>query len=254
MKAAPGVTLVLAVAAFAALPAAALEKCVSPSGRITYSEQPCPPASKSSTVRGSAPAASAGAGSKSAAAGAKSSAAKQGGAGAHKRAGLAMGGSRAGGPVEVRYADVRGATREALLAELKVLGMHGRAEWSLAYEYQPRRAGKACGVASLQTTLKQAMTLPRWSPPPGTSPKLVSDWMRYVSGLRKHSEGHLAIGRDMQEAFRDALAVTQARCEQLAATIKSHFDLLHERHRAREKAYDFETASGRTEGAEFVEY
>jgi predicted secreted Zn-dependent protease len=163
-----------------------------------------------------------------------------------------MGGRGDVGQVEIRYYDVQGGDYETLLATLKKHGPRGLAEWSLAYEYQPRRAGKACSVAALTTTLKQAMTLPRWSPPQGASPQLIADWARYVAGQRKHQEGHLAIGRAMQAAFRESLAVTQVRCERLEAAIKEQYKLLLERYQARENAYDFDTAFGRTEGAEFA--
>lgn len=237
-------------------PAGALEKCVSSSGRITYSEQPCPPGSKSSTVRGTAGAApgASSAQSKPAAGGvrpATANAARRNGARKAPPT-VAMDGGREGGPVEIRYYDVEGRDHESLLASLKASGSHGRGEWSLTYQYQPRRAGKACSIARLDTTLRQVMTLPRWSPAPGASRRLVSDWTRYVAGLRRHAEGHLEIGRDMQEAFRASLAVTHTRCEKLEQSVKSQFALLLEKHRAREKTYDFETAQGRTQGAELT--
>jgi len=231
--------LLLALLLALAAPAGALEKCVSAAGKVTYSEQPCPAGSKASTVRGTSTPAPA------------TSTAKGGGA---KKASVTtgLGGGREGGQVEIRYVDVQGGDYETLLAALKKPGMQGHAEWSLAYEYQPRRAGKACSVASLTTTLKQVMILPRWSPPRGVSPGLVAAWTRYLAGLRKHQEGHLAIGRGLQDAFRNSLAVTQRRCEKLDAEIKAQFELLLEKYRAREKAYDSETGNGRTEGAELV--
>lgn len=233
--------------------AQAVEKCVSAAGKVTYSESRCPPGTKASTVRGTAPAAPATKG------GAASDAQRATGNAARRsdakkaRPTVGMGGGREGGPVEIRYYDLEGRDHESLLAALTTRGSHGQGEWSLAYQYQPRRAGKACSIARLDTTLKQVMTLPRWSPAPGASRRLVSDWARYVAGMRRHAEGHLAIGRDMQEAFRNSLAVTHTRCDKLDESVKSQFTLLLERHRAREKAYDFETAQGRTQGAELTQ-
>ena len=45
--------ILLALLLAVPLPALAIEKCVSPQGKVTYSEAPCPAGSKSSTVRGS---------------------------------------------------------------------------------------------------------------------------------------------------------------------------------------------------------
>lgn len=255
----------------APLPAAALEKCVSAAGKVTYSEAPCPPGSKASTVRGTespAPPATGGEAPGSASQGR----APQGKAAPQDKAAPApqgpvanaargtdtrkvttgMGGLRAGGQVETRYYDVQGSDYDSLLAAIKAQGgPHGGTEWSLTYDYRIRRGGKACSIESLTTTLKQVMTLPRWTPPKGTSPKLFADWSRYVAGLRTHQEGHLEIGRDMQEALRDSLAVTTERCEKLDASVKAQFKVLLERHREREKKYDYETAQGRTQGVEF---
>jgi predicted secreted Zn-dependent protease len=251
--------LLCALLAAPALPAGALEKCVSPAGKVTYSEQACPPGSKASTVRGTAPvpapaAAARDRPAKGAAQPAAPGGARAGAAKAPARAkALQMAGNRDGVHVEIRYFEVRGNDYDSLMAALKKEGVHRGAEWSLAYKYQPRRAGKACSVASLDTTLRQTMTLPRWTPPRDASPKLVSEWTRYVGALKKHQEGHLGIARDMHEAFRDSLAVTHARCEQLEGSIKSQYKVLLERYQAREKAYDFETAQGRTEGVEFAQ-
>jgi hypothetical protein len=70
--------------------------------------------------------------------------------------------------------------------------------------------------------------------------------------LRKHSEGHLASGRDMLEAFRNSLAVVNIRCDKLEDRIKGLYKAHLEEFRKQEKVYDFETASGRTEGVEFA--
>jgi len=249
--------LLCALLAAPALPAGALEKCISPAGKVTYSEQACPPGSKASTVRGTAPVTAPPAEAQGRPAAAAQSA-KPGGPGAAKAApkkpqAPQMGGTRQVGQVEIRYFDVQAKDYGGLLAAVMKDGLHRSAEWSLAYQYTPRRAGKACSVATLDTTLKEIITLPRWTPPRDASPKLVSEWTRYVGALKKHQEGHLEFGRDMHDAFRSSLAITQTRCEKLAEAVKSQYDVLLERHRALEKAYDFETAQGRTEGVEFAQ-
>lgn len=233
-------------------------KCVSPAGRVTYSEQPCAAGSQSQGIGGAAavpapstPTPSAGA---RAAAGTAPPAQKGVRApGPKAPPALAMGGERHVPPVELRYIDVQGRDLDALLAALKVRGLHPEVEYSLTYTYRIKPAGKACSVAALDTTLKTAITVPRWTPPPGTNAAIVREWTRFVGAHRRHAEGHLAIAREFHEMFRNSVAVTQQRCEKLDAAIKAQHAELVERYQGRQKEYDFETASGRTEGVELVQ-
>jgi predicted secreted Zn-dependent protease len=248
---APGL-LALFASLLVPLPGAALEKCVSPQGKVSYSEAPCPPGWKSSTVRGteSAPARPAAAPVAPASRGgaAKGAAAK---GTAPKAAQMAV--TEAGGKAEIRYHDIQGRDHASLLAALNARGgVHGEAEWSVRYHYEPRRGGLNCSVGSLAITLSLVMNLPRWSPPPGAPARLVAQWYRYVTALRKHEEGHLEIGREMAHELKRSLAVTHARCELLEGKVKSQFATLHERFRARDRAYDLETARGRTQGVVFA--
>lgn len=159
----------------------------------------------------------------------------------------------AGGDKGIRYYEVQGADFETLLAALNAHGgSHGQADWKLTYQYQPRLAGRVCSVGSLTTRLELAMTLPKWSPPRNAPANLVARWTRYVNALRIHEEEHLQIGRDFETAFKRSLAVASTRtCDELDRNIKSYFDLLLEKHRARDRDYDRDTAHGRTQGAEF---
>ncbi|MEW6690670.1 MAG: DUF922 domain-containing protein, partial [Pseudomonadota bacterium] len=184
-------------------------------------------------------------------------AAKAAGAKAHAKGAAAKAGSmavtEAGGKVETRYYDVQGGDYQSLLAALNARGgAHGEAQWTLRYQYEPRRSGANCSVGSLSLTLGLVMNLPRWSPPPGAQPRLVAQWFRYVKALREHEEGHLEIGREMAHEFKRSLAVTRTRCERLEAAVKSQYEALLARFRARDRAYDSETAHGRTQGAVFA--
>lgn len=250
---APGF-LLLCASLLVASPLAAVEKCVSPQGKISYAEGSCPPGWKSSTVRGTEKApAPASAPVRSTA----KSAATAAGAKAPAKSAAAKAGSmavtEAGGKIEIRYYDVQGRDYESLLAALNARGgAHSEAEWTLGYQYEPRRSGPNCSVGSLTLTLGLVMNLPRWSPPPGAQPRLVAQWYRYVKALREHEEGHLEIGREMAHELKRSLAVTKARCERLEAAVKSQHAVLLARFRARDRAYEFETAHGRTQGAVFA--
>ena len=253
MRAARGFFLLPLILVLAAMPpAVAVEKCVSPQGKVTYSEQPCPAGSKGQTIGGgtaadatkdSAPADSAGSGGS----------AKEGAAEASKApatradaAGVAPSG------VTLRYFEVQGNDFDTLLAALNANGgFHGKAEWKLSYRYQPKRAGRVCSLQSVSTQLDLSMTLPRWTPPPGASANLHGRWTRYVSALRVHEEGHLQIGRDFDTSLKKSLAVIRARCDQLDGRLKEIFATLLAQHQKRDIDYDRDTAQGRTQGAEF---
>lgn len=259
LRTAPSLPVFLALL-LAPLAADALEKCVSPAGKVTYVEGACPAGTRASTVRGTeraAPPPASPAQGKPAPgkAGQAKAAGKEQAASRREPVTSGMRGEREGaGKVEIRYLDIQGSDYESLLASLKARGgPHMQPEWSVTYKYEPRRLGKVCNVGSLSTHLRQVMTLPRWTPPPGTSAKLIAEWSRYVGGVRRHQEGHLQIARDMEEAFRDSLAVTSQRCEKLEESVKAQFKTVMERHRAMEKTYDFETALGRTEGVDFAQ-
>ena len=239
-------------------PAAAVEKCVSPQGKVTYTEQDCPAGWKSQTIRG-APQASgatsggAAAGSAPPAGGGSVPTAKPGAPATGKAPSTtaAVAGAAPRG-VTLLFYDVQGSDFETLLAALNANGgFHAKAEWKLAYTYVPKRAGRACSANPVSTQLDLSMTMPRWTPPPGASPALFARWQRYTAALRKHEEGHLQIGRDFEDSLKRSLTVINERCEQLEARVKGIFDLLLEKHRKLDADYDRETAHGRTQGAEF---
>lgn len=258
MRAARTLFLVLPVLLLAPLPpAAAVEKCISPQGKVTYTEQDCPPGWKSQTLR--PPASSGGAvsggaaGSAPTGSGGTAAPAPKPGTPAPAKAAAkdAVAGAAPRG-VTLRYYDIEGRDFETLLAALNANGgSHAKAEWKLSYSYTTKRAGRACSANPVATQLELTMTLPRWNPPPGTPPALFARWQRYAGALRKHQEGHLEIGRDFEDSFKRSLAVISERCEKLEARVKGIFDLLLEQHRKRDADYDRETAQGRTQGAEF---
>jgi predicted secreted Zn-dependent protease len=236
-----------------------VEKCISPQGKVTYTENDCPPGWKSQTIRAPAPS---GGGAVSSGAGVGSVPSEQ-----PARGGAAQGAKPAAAPapatkaavagaaprgVTLNYYDIQGGDFETLLAALNANGgFHAKAEWKLSYAYTPKRAGRACSANPVTTQLELTMTMPRWNPPPGTSPALFARWQRYTAALRKHEEGHLEIGRDFEDALKRSLAVISERCEHLEARVKGIFDLLLEKHRKLDAEYDRTTAHGRTQGAEF---
>lgn len=202
-------------------PAVALEKCVGPDGRISYSQHACPQGSRTSTIAGSP-------------------------------AGGSSGGVSST-PVRIEYFDVQGGDYNALLASLNARGrFHARADWKLTYRYQSVAAAAGCSVGELTTTLELTMTLPRWRPPAGASRELMGRWERYMGALRSHEEGHLQHGREFEREFRRAAATLADRsCDSLQARVRALFGEMLARYQSRDKLYDEQTGHGRTQGAVF---
>lgn len=161
--------------------------------------------------------------------------------------------THAAAQVQVDYYDVQGRDFNSLLAALNARGeFHGRADWKLAYTYRSRAGAGKCGVESVRTTLELRLTLPRWTPPPGTAPDLPGRWERYLAALRTHEEGHLDNGRSFETALNAAFAGMSAPdCAALDAALREHYGRLLEQYRARDVDYDRRTGHGRAQGAWF---
>ncbi len=209
-------------------PAVALEKCVSPDGRISYSEQPCAAGSKRAPIGG----------------GTSSTVNTPGGVS-----------SAYTPPADVKfdYYEVRGADFDSVLGSM-MSGRQfaGRTDWHLSYRYQPRAEAGACKADSVTTTLALSMTLPHWSPPPGVPGDLIGRWERFMSALRMHEDGHVQDARTLEStAKRALLALSSANCAGLDAAMHARFDQLLEQGRARDREYDEQTGHGKTQGAVF---
>ena len=53
------------------------------------------------------------------------------------------------------------------------------------------------------------MILPRWDPPAGVSPSLVTLWDRYLTALRFHEDGHYSIAIAAADEVRQTLAANR---------------------------------------------
>jgi predicted secreted Zn-dependent protease len=211
----------------APLPAAALQKCVAPDGKVTYSEQPC--------ATGSKPAAM--------------------GRGASVVGTPGTPGAPYVPPAEVKidYYDVQGANYNAVLGSMMSgRPFAGRTNWNLSYQYQSRMQADACTVESVTIKLELSMTMPRWSPPSGAPAELVGRWERFNSALRVHEDGHVSGARNLESAARRALlALSAANCGALDAAMRARFDQILEQGRAYDRDYDAQTGHGKTQGATF---
>ncbi len=155
------------------------------------------------------------------------------------------------GGVEVNWYDVTGhdvvSLRESLRANgpLNDTGEHVNGETTWALLWQWAGSGEPCAVTDLWVDLSLVVTLPRWTPGPGTSRALVDRWERYLDALVVHEGGHVARvlrGRDWMEV--------QLRAVPCAAVDDAGREILAAVH-AENTAYDQATAHGANQGARF---
>jgi predicted secreted Zn-dependent protease len=223
---APRILAFLALVLVPLPPAAALEKCISPDGRISYGEQPCAAGWKRAPI-------------------------------SHGAASVVGTGATSAytSPADLKldYYEVQGADFNAVLSSMMAgREFAGSTHWSLSYEYRPRMAAGICKADSVTTRLELSMTLPHWSPPPGVRAELIGRWERFISALRAHEDGHVRDAIDLESAAKRALlSLSSESCRALDAAMRERFDQLLEQGRARDRDYDAQTRHGDTQGAVF---
>ena len=128
--------------------------------------------------------------------------------------------------VKVEYYEVQARDQPSLVEALNAHpGGHAASSWNLSYQYQPLRDKGQCGVGAVSTKLDLAMTLPRWTPPSGTSLELVERWEKYVNALASHENARLERAREMDRALKPALqALPMAPdCKALDAEVQKRY-------------------------------
>ena len=139
--------------------------------------------------------------------------------------------------VQITYYDVEATDRASLVAALKARGADlVRSSWKLSYQYQPGRELGRCVVGAVTTQLELTMTLPRWSPPPGTPPDLVERWQRYVSALMSHQNTRLDRAREFGLTLKPALAAVPPaeNCDVLDVEVYEVYAALQREEKARD--------------------
>jgi predicted secreted Zn-dependent protease len=126
---------------------------------------------------------------------------------------------------------------------------HAHTEWHVNWHYhyllQP---GGGCRIDSVHTTLTATITLPAPADPAlADSPAFVT----YLGALKRHEEGHYAIGRSAAAAIDQGILAlpSQDSCTGLAATVDAFANEELARARDTEARYDRDTGHGRTQGA-----
>jgi predicted secreted Zn-dependent protease len=150
--------------------------------------------------------------------------------------------------LRVRYYDVQAHSHESLVRALDAHRPHARSSWKLAYEYKPGLVGSRCKIGTVSTKLEMLLTLPRWTPPPGTDFALVERWLRYVEALRLHEDKRLDHARALENATGPALASLPpaSDCKALDVAARERYEALLEVAREHDDDYEARAQRGET--------
>lgn len=123
---------------------------------------------------------------------------------------------------------------------------HGWTQWGInwRYDYDRSRPGVGCRLADVRLSVD--IRMPRWTPPEGVDPELVTRWEAYWEDLRAHEYGHRDItvyaARRIYRGLREVRAPTCELATLQARDIGSRF--IREA-RGAGRAYDADPPEGR---------
>ena len=138
--------------------------------------------------------------------------------------------------VQLSYYDVEGADQASLVNAINTRGVTlGHASWKLSYQYVPKRGMRECTVGAVSSKLELGMTLPRWTPPAGTPPELISRWERFLKALIAQQNMQLDPARELERSLAPTLsAIEPARdCAALDAAVKARYAELEDKAKAK---------------------
>jgi predicted secreted Zn-dependent protease len=116
---------------------------------------------------------------------------------------------------------------------------------SWAVDWTWKRSGPPCQVSDAALEVDLTVVLPRWDAPSDADPALVAEWRAYLDALAVHEQGHVDLVRTL--AAGTERGITEAGCADAPAVGARVIEQI----RFAGAAYDANTQSGRTQGADF---
>jgi predicted secreted Zn-dependent protease len=162
--------------------------------------------------------------------------------------------------------DVKGDSYASLLISLNANGprvnnrsFHGLTNWNVSYTYQtklvgdePKLAGNLCRFSELNLMIDGDILMPRWIDEPMATADLRARWIRYITALKIHEEGHIQHGHELAKLLRERLlGFGNMACTQAGDIAQNEFTRLNANVRDRDREYDRRTQHGATQGALF---
>jgi len=128
--------------------------------------------------------------------------------------------------------------------------LSGLTEWRIDWRFEVRPSEDGCRCSSFKTTTTITNTLPRWTPPAEASAELAAAWIRFISALGEHEDGHsrtaLAAVDELHKRIKQLGPA--ADCDALRKRINDLAGRVIDEYRQRDKDYDRRTRHGATQG------
>ena len=129
----------------------------------------------------------------------------------------------------------------------------GYTRWYVSWRYQYSNSGGSCAIASVTTSVKVTMTLPRWSNESGGNSATRQQWARYLAALEQHEQGHRRHGVEAAHEVDRAIAAMPpaGSCDALGANANALGTSILRKYNQLDLDYDRDTQHGATQGARF---
>jgi predicted secreted Zn-dependent protease len=163
------------------------------------------------------------------------------------------------GRTTVEYYDVHGRTAAELHADMRRLGPKiadssfvGETRSPMRWTWKTESGGGAfCSIKDVKITVTSAILLPRWTPPADAEAGLPAEWERFVAALETHEAGHKEIAAKTAHDIAQQLKGLSTSCSLINTRASDLGRETLDRGNAQQKAYDYETRHGATQGTSF---
>jgi predicted secreted Zn-dependent protease len=158
---------------------------------------------------------------------------------------------------DVRYYVIEGRSEPELVAQMNAKGYlteHGR-YWGYTspqqkWSFDTKPVDGRCYLVDPKVVLIITITLPTWTPPPGTSAAMITKWRAFDRAGRHHEGEHAQISRD---AARELIALmrkhrSDVSCSGLDASLQAEGRAIMRKADAANAELDKRTGHGATEG------
>ncbi len=162
---------------------------------------------------------------------------------------------------QVEHYDISGSTPADLRREMSAKGPQGAGgrrfdgytRWHVSWRYQYSNKTGGCAIASVTTSAKVTITLPRWTNEGSAGGSTRQQWARYLATLEEHEQGHRRNGIDAANEVDRAIAAMPpaGSCDALGANANALGMSILQKYNQRDLDYDRDTNHGATQGARF---
>ncbi|MGK7924173.1 MAG: DUF922 domain-containing protein [Spirulina sp.] len=151
--------------------------------------------------------------------------------------------------IEQKYYTLVADTIQDLYVEIDRKGSEGAgrynavatAGWQVWWTYQYLTTANGCYInpETLEVKVKGVIRMPRWNPPPDTSPSLIQRWQNYVAAVQQHENQHIQHGLEAGQMIREELPkLTAATCNQLETQADTRGYQIKYDHRQKDLLFD----------------